>query len=410
MSVISKKNVIVFFYFFFLFLFQNTIVNAGDVCVDCLSFQVESPEPVLWTGNDVPMNIPDNLFTTVKFSDQYAGYVAGGGGVSYHMKASTISGLNRNSFNTTPVIEKGSENNFDECGAWIHGVKLINDVTVRAWYHAESGHCHGESDNVIKIIKSIAYATSTDEGVSFVKPNYPNNLILTGPQDELNGSIPHKNVGAGDFTVIEKKDYYYMFYIAYDGLGGAVESVARSAVSSGGVPGSWYKLHENSFSEPGIGGKYTSLKITQDGVNYSDALFAGVSYNTTLQKFVALTYQNGSVGGFYLAFSDDGIMWTASKFPLVPDGTKWGDAPQVNRNFTPYGYSQYQTIIAPDGSKNWSDTAYIYYVYIRPGENWTQRFFLRSKITMKNNNPPISSPKAITELSRYYSSSEKNIG
>jgi hypothetical protein len=243
-------------------------------------------------------------------------------------------------------------------------------------------------------IKSIAYADSDDGGLSFSKVNYPDNVVLSGPADEIALATTDNIVGIGDFSVVEKDGFYYLFFLnAHRGESG----VARATVASGGLPGSWWKWHDGEFAQPGIGGEESTFGLQ----------LAGVSYNSRLGKFVALNYGKAGTVGFRVAISPDAVSWTILDVPLVPGGTRWAESPAGlgNGGVAPIGYSQYQTLIAPDGSKTWSDTFYLYYVYVRPGEDFTMRFFLRSEVRMEIDDPPLSRPKASTSLNRYFSAS-----
>ena len=395
----SKHNYKMRLKFFFVFIFAivNLWINKVEaVCEDCLIFQAEAPVPLLWTGGSVPLHVPDNLFVTLKFSDHFRGYVAGNKHTYTFQPDSNLLNLNQHTFNPSAIISPGALGSFDECGTWLQGAEIVDGANkVAGWYHAEMGNrCNGAVPSGDIHIKSIAYAESNDGGSSFSKLNYPNNQILTGHIDQLSdqeGSAT-RTVGVGDHSIVKKGEYYYLFFMnAYTARSG----VARATVASGGKPGSWTKWYNGSFSQPGIGGRDSDLGI----------LLAGVSYNTKINQFVGLTYEKplepDTDAGFKVAISEDGISWTILDAPLVPGGTRWAQSnmPSIN------GYSQYQTIIGPDGSKNWTDTFYVYYVYVRPGDYWTQRFMLRSEVKMKEYFSPISTPKASTSLYRYFSPS-----
>ena len=59
---------------------------------------------------------------------------------------------------------------FDKCGAWLNSTWRGASI-VRGWYHSES--CDGPAR------KSVAYAESHDEGLTFTKPGYPANQVIT---------------------------------------------------------------------------------------------------------------------------------------------------------------------------------------------------------------------------------------
>jgi len=304
---------------------------------------------------------------------------------TYVIKSADLLSLSLNSFSGTPVIGAGTIGQFDECGAWIHGADM-NGSTVYAWYHAEAGYCHNEGANA-HTIKSIGFAQSTDGGLTFTKPAYPDNIIISDTASAIAAASPSQPAGNGDFSVVKVGSYYYVFFINTS-LGNS--SVARASIASNGAPGSWNKWFNGSFSEPGVGGQTSLIGAT----------LGGVSYNTKLNMFVGPTYQDQNGVGFQLGFSPDATTWTVPAGPLIPGGHLWSQSQD-----TSHGYSGYPSIIAADGSKNWTDSFYLYYMYIRPGDNSGHRFLLRSKVTMTVASSPLTAPRVTTDLIRYASPS-----
>lgn len=400
LRILKKMFLICFLLCNFLFYYENF---ANEVCDDCISFQVSSPDGVLWTGWDVPMHVPDSQFSVIKFSDHYKGFVSGYGG-SYMLSASNILGLNQSNFSPIKVIDRGTWiGSFDECGAWIFHVEVEDGTNnVFTWYHAEWSDWSGKSRcseqaGTWKHIRSIAYAKSVDWGKTFSKVNYPNNIVLKWTPEELAAANDNNNPGVGDFNIVKSWQYYYLFYVNQSKR---YSSVARATISSWWVPGSWYKLYNGEFSEPWIWWKDSALPLW---------IFEWVSYNTKLWKFVAIIHPKGSSYNYIkIALSPNATDWTVIDTTLLADGNNFADNPMAATSSgwkTPHGFSAYHNIIAPDGSKNWSDKAYFYYLYIRPWDDFTKRFFLRREIKMKINSLPISTNKTITNLARYYSSS-----
>jgi len=363
----------------FSFLFGNAAYSQ-DICKECINFHVSAPSAVVWPSAFPNKSIPDSIFTVVPFPDHFVGYTAAS--KTYLMSASTILSLNENNLSSNAVLSAGTKGNFDECGAWIHGAHLIPGTnTVEAWYHGESGYCHGEAAP-LKTLDAVGYAISTDGGHTFTKPNYPNNIILSGQKTYLNNFA-----GDGDFSVVPLADKNYMFFIDHS-LNSS--SVAVASISASG-PGQWMKWYNGGFTQPGDGGLDTAIA----------PLLAGVGYNTLWLNFTGITYENTLGVGFRVALSPDGVNWSIVNSPLIPTGTRWSDW-----NGT-LGVAQYPSVIGLDGSKNWTNDFYLYYMYIRPGDTITNRFLVRSKVTMTVNDQPSSFPQGNTDLERFFSSSAK---
>jgi len=362
---------------------------TNSICNSCISFQVSAPTTVVWptaTLASLPQpEIPDNLYTVVAFPDHLVSYIADQ--YTYTLSGSTLAGLNIvDSFNPQPAIGPGGAGQFDECGTWIESADLVAGTnSVRGWYHAEQGYCHGETTP--HPVKSIAYSFSTDGGQTFTKTGSPHNLILSATASEIAAATNTVPGGNGDFSIVKHGNYYYLFYI---NAATGTSDVAVASLASGGVPGSWLKWYNNSFSEPGVGGKSADI----------GPLLQGVSYNTSLQRFFGMTFQNENDLGFETTVSPDGVNWKTVQAPLIPTGTRWNDS----LTFT-NGYSQYASIVALDGSKNWSNSFYLYYTYVRPGDTWATRFMLRRLVTMQIGTAAVAGPQATTSLERYFSSS-----
>jgi hypothetical protein len=355
---------------------------ATTFCPDCVSFQVSAPVVVPLPPASHP-NVPDNLFATVAFPDHIVGYTADQ--YTYELSGSTLANLNSGvgPLDDSPVIGPGTAGEFDECGAWIHGADLGADgKTVTGWYHAESGYCHGETAATERPVKTIAFSVSTDRGLTFQKPSYPKNIVLAASPAQIAMASASLTEGNGDFSVVRLGDWYYMFF--GDASNGHM-GVARADVHGGGAPGTWSKWYLGAFTEPGVGGQSSDI----------GPLLAGVSYNTAIGRFVGLTYQSSLGDGFRVAFSPEGTSWTVVDAPLVPTGTRWSD--------TASGWIQYQTIVAPDGTRSWTDAFQLYYMFDRP--TFASRRLLTSRVTMVIASTPVVGPKVSVDLLRYYSPS-----
>lgn len=420
----------------------KSVIVSATTCLDCIRFEVSAPQTVLQPTGDVQiLSLPDNLFTTVSVAGRLLGFLASGWG-TFTVSGTTLADLNQLSFNSSAILTHGDQgadtipyinagqvsldvstsfilsptlganrdlDKFDACGSWIHGADYDSSTnSLVVWYHGEHGYCRydyvhtpnqwiGDTTNN-PIIKSIGYAISTDGGQTFTKPSYPNNLVLSAPDAEISATLNAHQTGNGDFSVVRRGDFYYIFFL---NSGTGETGVAQSPVTAKGAPGTWLKWHNGAFSEPGIGGLFSPIGPT----------LAGVSYNTSLNQFVGLTYPpaDGSDVGFQVALSSDGVTWITLKAPLIPTGMRWADGSNgTDSSGNPnslYGATIYHSIIGSDGSKNWSDSFSIYYNYTRPGDSDGHRFLLTSKVTMIVDSTAVIGPRVSTELAQYLSSS-----
>ncbi len=65
----------------------------------------------------------------------------------------------------------------------------------------------------------------------------------------------------------------------------------------------WEKYHSGRWDEKGLGGKFTPLNIEPQAAMHGDG-----AYNSYLDKYVLVAYQNG--GPIFITFSSDGLTWS----------------------------------------------------------------------------------------------------
>lgn len=174
--------------------------------------------------------------------------------------------------------------------------------------------------------------------------------------------------------------------------------MARSPIASGGVPGSWLKWYEGSFSQNGLGGIYSPLS---DIVGPTVAVLS-LDYNTKVLLSVG-EFANG----VFMSVSDenDPTQWTYIPFPIVlSDGMTW------NRDiYAPELYA-YPMFVAEDGNSEivFGDVFYLYNTYLFPQQDFANRYLMRQSITpviyTDFNLAPTSAP-VITMLARYINGS-----
>jgi hypothetical protein len=218
-------------------------------------------------------------------------------------------------------------------------------------YHAEN-HLYGTMHYAgVPFYASIALARSSDGGMTWTRAGQ----IITG-HDPQQASQPATGAGALTPSAIAAADgFLYVMYREIDlqsqttGL-----ALARAPIASDAAPGSWQKLYQGAFTEPGLGGSFTALPIVLDPSSENDRRQPFVTFDAYLGAYVLAVVGNG---GIYLATSRDLVTWAPGQVILpapVPDGT-------VTPTTAPYNW--YPTLVSPDqASETTTDqTGYLYY-------------------------------------------------
>ena len=217
------------------------------------------------------------------------------------------------------VLEPGGKGSFDNGYAGISGAYRDEaSGELLAFYHAEDQEDMGRLPNGVRgFYCSIGLAVSKDDGQSFTKVG----PIITSclPKDPKGT----RDQGCGEVCVLSDKSgqYLYAYYTDHSRIGGRGVQIclARSPVREHGfLPGTWTKFFEDSFSQPGLGGKDTPVVSTKD--MEADAILPHVTYSKVLKKYVMVfninAYRELAGGsrpeksGIYVAFSDNGLSWS----------------------------------------------------------------------------------------------------
>jgi hypothetical protein len=171
--------------------------------------------------------------------------------------------------------------------------------------------------------------------------------------------------GAGEPGLCASADgkYLYLYYTDHsrvDGRGVQI-CMARADLSEGPVgPGSFHKLYQDTWTEPGLGGKDTPLFSGFDNPP-ADTIESRVVYNPKMGKYVMILgvdYWQEFVNhlglknsGLYVSLSDDGVHWDTPVMlikdwavPLVGKSLSWEgtpvfDAPDQADGWLVYAYS-----------------------------------------------------------------------
>lgn len=288
-------------------------------------------------------------------------------------------------FSDAPILQGGSGNNFDSCGAWLNSVWQYGTV-IRGWYHAET-----ECDyDIGQSQKSIAYAESHDGGQTFTKPNYPGNQVIKSP---LAYTDPNQD-DEGDHHVIRVGDFLYLYFLSNHQPSWQIY-LARSPTSNGGLPGTWQKYYNGEFTQPGINGEASPI------APWTALASSWVSFNSYLNSYIGFSgfWQKGL--GFSL--SPDGVNdWASLPYLILSSEGSW-DRSADSRDLVAY-----PSIVSVYGdSERAGDTFWIYYMYLNPGDDFDKAYLVRRKTHIRygSSDLPIDLVPRIA-LSRYQKSED----
>ncbi len=341
-------------------------VTNKTLCNNCMQFKVGPAVKVLG-----PVSIPaDSPFVAFNSGGQITGYTANG--QSFKMQGPDMDNL---TLDANSILGAGTGTNFDNCGAWLQSLAFADNI-IKGWYHAEKD-CNYQ---IGQTHKSVGYVESYDGGQTFVKPNYPNNVVLQGSVPQQ----PNMNTGAGDQTVVRWKNNLYMYFMD---LGDWHTGVARATVSSGGLPGTWWKWYNGGFTAPGLSSDVTTIGFF--GVSAShNALFDALTLIGTDKWF----------GGLKLSNSKNATTFTSVSEPLlITDDEDWARDPADKELIV------YPSIITPAGN-SWVNGFYLFYTYLQPGEDFTQRYLVYRKVEVSAL-PTAAQTQVRVELNNYFSNS-----
>lgn len=273
------------------------------------------------------------------------------------------------------VLAPGPVGAYDECGRWLNDTEKVAGG-VHGFVHAERSCNYGAGQTH----KSMAYAWSTNEGLSWSTPT----PIITGTDAPASGRI----TGEGDCTLVDGKDGYYYAYClrARDWR----NIVARAPVASPG-PGSWVKYFNGAWSSPGLGGDATSLG------------YIGASAGRwTANGDILLLNPDHWFGGLRLSFSRDKVSFTSVQEPLIPlEDDNW------NRP-APTELVAYPSVMSYDDVSNQVGSSFLLtHVYVQPGEGFAQRYLVFRDVWMSVSASPVT-PQVGIALTRWFNAAAKD--
>ncbi|GCE21970.1 carbohydrate binding domain-containing protein [Dictyobacter kobayashii] len=238
-------------------------------------------------------------------------------------------------------------------GMWSDGSTWY--ATVHIEFHYGSGNFNH--------FRRIDMATSTDHGATW----HDQGDILTSDNSYNQSDYPNGYIDFGDgdqkLFVDTASGYFYIYYmhawvdttqdVRYQSM-----RVARCPISAKMAPGCWEKWYNNSWTQPGLGGRDSDVFTNEDS--------STVFYDTYLHKYVAI----GNFGAFISTATDLNTQnWTPREafatgrlqwynWPIDP--TTW-DRYTIGQSFRLYsasndadGQTKYMTVTFGSGSTTFS--------------------------------------------------------
>lgn len=283
---------------------------------------------------------------------------------------------------------------YSHCGKWLNSVwgDAQNTSIVHAFYHQE-WNCDYSRDSFTN--KSIGYAVSVDGGKTFTPFPDSNNQIIAG----ANFTTEHQT-GEGDHGVVQVGDYLYLFFTEWDGWRGAVTvGVARSAVESTyhgtGVPGTWWKYSNGSFSSPGVGGASDLFHLPGTAVSVIKELNVVVSVGLCWSGSACVRAYDLSPTNAASSFPSDLLWYDVGPIFAAGPGS-WDRTSEATELYA------YLSIIGTNGNDRPlpADASFVYFTYLLPGQGFGDRYLVRRPLRFMAQPTNSTSPSpSLAELS-----------
>lgn len=238
---------------------------------------------------------------------------------------------------------------------------------ILAFYHAED-HQGLEGTATLgaaPYYASVGLAVSKDGGRTFEKMGQ----VLTSSRPKA-PSTPDGAQGVGCPTVVADPSgqYLYMYFGDWsrepeaDGI-----NLARSRIQDAGRPGTWYKYYHGGFTEPGLGGRASSVVVRRMPGDW--CCFPSVSFNSHLNQYLMVYVASD---GFWMRTSGDGITWSAPT-QVLTSATGWSGA----------GISLYPAIVGEDDTHTWQEN-WLYYGFTPRALTEECHHMVRQRITFSH--------------------------
>ena len=310
---------------------------------DYSEFTVElgSPSLIPNASPGIPVYpwFPDGHITMLPDGNSFQMYWAGSS--SYRSIGPSISSQQRSPTTGSALSAGASTSDFDNGGAWLMSAFRHAGHNLIGIYHGEDHYWPGYSNPGNIAWKSIAYCSSSDNGISWSKGGQ----IITSPSAKP--SSPTWG-GSGDACVVYDAENarWVCFY---------QEHWIYTAMSTNAIPlpGTWKKYYNGAFTQPGLGGLQTPVP----GLTGHPGANPSVHFNTHLKKWV-MVWHTWNDTGLWLSISDDLLNWQ------TPINVVSASSPQRK---------WYPTIIGRTDVLA-SEYANLYFAYWPDKANWQRQF------------------------------------
>lgn len=168
------------------------------------------------------------------------------------------------------------------------------------WYttvHIEFNYTKGFTGSEFKQwFRRIGAAKSTDKGTTWT---YLGDIVTSDNPTDRTASFTgnYVDVGPGDQSFLVHNGYFYVIYDhTWQRKGGTTLTpdkarstrIARCAIGDKMAPGKWTKWYNGAWSQPALKGYDSNISFAGDRIQ-------NISYNSYLQKYLAIGTYNGQV-------------------------------------------------------------------------------------------------------------------
>jgi len=356
---------------------------SGSACVEVVPLQVSAyelrltgqPEIVISEAQFGLYNVPDEHMSFRRTPSGVDLWLAAMGG-AVRLQGPSFEALTPNpssNGNAVPVfLPSGSGFDRDYAGPGSI-LTAANGTDLLMIYHAEYD-CGAYGT---PFTAGIGLARSSDGGLTWARQGQ----IISSSYQPPHCTAPRLD-GAGIPVVVLSRegDYYYLYFMEWFTDRPDQTYLARSPVGADAAPGSWTKYYHGEFNQPGLGGLADPVIRPPDPADVTIwAGFATVSYNTVLQRYLAVFMTTPE---FYYTASEDAIHWEPARklglltqnIPGAPQGT-WLSYPSLlsldqpdDRTTTGSGYLYYSSGIRNVTSQHMERRAFEIFISRPAGE------------------------------------------
>ena len=333
---------------------------ANELCVECIAVKLEHPVVVRGPSR----HEPDAPVSIIELPDRtFRAFAANGTTVA--IDGATPFALGGRS---KVVLEPGPAGSPSECGRWLTTVMQGRGM-LYGLVHNEQ-HCNYREGETYK---SMSIARSDDLGLTW---NVLGQIITA---DE--GPASRRQGGEGDCTAVDGHDGYWYAYCQR--LRYWKNTVAR-APRDDPSPGKWTKWSGTGWNAPGLGGAAAALNGT---VGMSSAYSTEADAVLLLSTTASALQLSTSKGKLHFATVSDPI--------ILYDTNDWKRPAQGD-------LYAYPSMIAEHGFNNIGRHFFLTYMYIPPGQDFTQRYLVMHEASIAIAPMP-QRPQVRAALSRWTS-------